>query len=119
MPGELFSGPSALELVVAVREFMQELRADVPAGRNFELRVAINALQIVEREMLAGAAAEEEHQGRDQDTDYATDEDLARAIRAGEVPIDERLVSRLLADATARLAVNSPRFIDSYAEDRR
>lgn len=56
------TGPSALQLVEAVREFLQtELQPVVEKAdpaRAFHLRVAANALMIVERELLHGPAAD-------------------------------------------------------------
>jgi hypothetical protein len=118
MRAELFTGPTAAELVVAVRELLDELRTEVPPERGFELRVAVNALRIVERELTSGGSAEAEHRARLEESGHAGDAELARAIRDGALPVDRALVERLLADATARVTVNSPRFVDGRTAER-
>ena len=49
MPGEFFGSPTAAQLTEAVREFLVSLADDLPPERAFHLRVAVNALRIVER----------------------------------------------------------------------
>lgn len=111
--------PTAAELIVAVREFLE--RDVMPAidGRSgFHLRVAVNVLNIVERELTIGEEVDERERGR-LSTIVGHDGDLeslrreaATQIRAGA--LDDRFaeILELLID-TARdsLAVNNPKYL--------
>jgi hypothetical protein len=79
-----YGRPLAAELVAAVAEFLEtDVRAATSGQVNFHARVAANALRIVERELLdeseaeAGAALA--------GLGFADEEELAAAIRAGEL----------------------------------
>mgnify|MGYP000182663545 CR=1 FL=1 len=91
--------PSAGELAVAVREFLEEEILPALDDRRLRFRtlVAMNALGIVERDSPAPA-----------EPDWT----LARRIRAGDVrPGDEEAIA---ADVAARLLVASPRALERY-----
>ena len=76
--------PSALELVEAVREFLERDVMDATDGRvQFHTRVAINALGMVERDLARGALADLDERER------AAERALAAQIRSGE--LDDRL----------------------------
>ena len=98
--------PTAAELVEAAREFLeQELLPTLSGDRRLRFRtlVAINALAIAGRELesdiedplLPAEAAE-----------------LARRIRAGDVPADA--LELLRRHVAAKLRVTNPRFLDRY-----
>ena len=79
-----YGRPLAAELVAAVAEFLETDVREATGGQvNFHARVAANALRIVERELLdeseadAGAALA--------GLGLADEEELAAAIRAGEL----------------------------------
>jgi uncharacterized protein DUF6285 len=79
-----YGRPLAAELVAAVAEFLETDVREATSGQvNFHARVAANALRIVERELLdeseaeAGAALA--------GLGFADEEELAAAIRAGEM----------------------------------
>jgi len=76
--------PSALELVQAVREFLERDVMDATDGRvQFHARVAINALGMVERDLARGPLAElDEHE-------RMAERALAAQIRSGA--LDDRL----------------------------
>jgi len=95
--------PDAAELIEAVFEFLaEEVLPNAPDHRaKFRTLVAMNALGIVYRE-LAALPAE----------DDAGQRELARAIRAGEVP--PGTLERVKADLEARLRIASPQFLESY-----
>lgn len=111
--------PTAAELVEAVREFLERDVADRLEGRvAFHVRVAINALGIVERELAGGAALDAAEQARlvallSDDGDLESlRRGLAAAIRAGD--LDSRrteLLEALRATTTERLAVTNPRYL--------
>ena len=115
------TGPSTLQLVEAVREFLQTelqtaLEKSDPA-RAFHVRVAANALMIVERELQHGPAADAgELQrlrallGRD-GTLADLNAELARALRAGER--DERdpaLLDHLERTVRDKIAIANPKW---------
>ena len=95
--------PTAQELAEAIQEFLgSEVLPTVSDHRlRFRLLVAMNALGIVYRE-LAALPAE----------DDAAQRELARRIRAGDVP--PGTLDRVKADVEARLLVASPRYLERY-----
>ena len=110
MDDDVFSGPTAAELVDAVIESLTSMVSDVPAGRAFELRSAIGALGIVRRELDRGAPIADAHRGMLADLGCTDDAALAESVRSGERAVDADLLAALLDDARRRLAVDSPRF---------
>jgi hypothetical protein len=114
---EVHNYPSAAELLDATIEFLSEVLAPaVPAEHAFHLRVALNTLGIVRRELEVGTEDDVAHQRRMAELGFADDEQLARALRAGAVP-DEQIPAvraSLLADVEARLRVANPRFVADY-----
>lgn len=79
-----YGRPVAAELVAAVAEFLEtDVRAATSGQVNFHARVAANALRIVERELLDESEAES--RAALADLGFADEEELAAAIRAGEL----------------------------------
>ena len=114
---DLHSHPDAGELLDATIEFLTDvITPAVPAEHAFHLRVALNALGIVRRELTSGGDDEAAHRGRLATIGFADDAELAVALRAGQVPADlmPKVRDCLLADAEARLRVASPRFVADY-----
>jgi hypothetical protein len=106
--------PTAAELVEAVREWVQRtvVDADIPPTR-FHARVAVNMLEMVEREIDLGPGHDEAHRDRLAELGVADDAELAVAIRLGR--FDDRLAEvRELVWASVRdkLAVANPRYLD-------
>ncbi|MGZ4390140.1 MAG: DUF6285 domain-containing protein [Gaiellaceae bacterium] len=95
--------PTAQELLEAIEEFLgSEVLPTVSDHRlRFRLLVAMNALGIVYRE-LAALPAE----------DDAGQRELARRIRAGNVP--PGALAQVKADLEARLRIASPRYVERY-----
>jgi hypothetical protein len=95
--------PTAQELAEAILEFLGgEILPTLTDRRlRFRMLVAMNALGIVYRE-LEGLPAEDDSQLRE----------LARRIRAGEVP--PGTLPRVKADVEARLRIASPQFLERY-----
>lgn len=88
--------PTASELVQAVREWMeQDLMKGVEPRLAFHLRVAMNMLDIVDRELELGAPMEDRHADLLESLDVADDVELAQKIRIGE--FDENFSSLLAA----------------------
>ena len=110
--------PSAGELLEAVREFLE--REVLPTGearRQFLARVSVNALAIVERELVLGAAADTRELGRlrallGQDGELSElNAALAAAIRAGRFDErDGRLMAHLKATTADKLAIANPKY---------
>jgi hypothetical protein len=110
--------PSALELVTAVREFIEKHAMPELHGRTaFHARVAANALAIVARELEQGPKANaEEHVrlktllGRDGTLDELNRE-LCRRIRTNGIGLDDPALSAHLVQATlAKVAVDQPSY---------
>ncbi|MEE6176171.1 DUF6285 domain-containing protein [Mycobacterium sp. 050134] len=103
-----YGRPLAAELVAAVAEFLEtDVRAATSGRVNFHARVAANALRIVERELLD--ESEEESRTALADLGFADEEELAAAIRAGD--LDERadeVTACLRTLVQRRLAVAHP-----------
>jgi hypothetical protein len=120
MPSDFFGSPTAAQLTEAVREFLMSLTGDIPPERAFHLRVAVNALRIVEQELTVAAEAEAGHQRRMASLGVTGDRDLARSIRAGQLPParQEEVLADVLADVEARLQANNPDYILRYEADQ-
>jgi len=110
--------PSAIELLRAVRSFIQDQAIPRLEGRAaFHGRIAVNALAIVERGLELGPAqdaAERERLeallGRSGSLEELNRE-LCRRIRAGELDLDTPGLLRHLRQTTlAKLAVDQPRY---------
>jgi len=103
-----YGRPIAAELVAAVAEFLETDVRDATSGQvNFHARVAANALRIVERELLDETQAESG--AALAGLGFADEDELAAAIRAGE--LDGRatdVVACLRTLVRRRLAVAHP-----------
>lgn len=110
--------PSALELVAAVREFIEKHAIPQLQGHTaFHARVAANALAIVGRELEHGTAASLSEQKRltallgIEDTLDRQNRELCRRIRAGQIPIDAPLLGEHLRETTlAKVAIDQPNY---------
>jgi hypothetical protein len=94
--------PTPAELAGAVREFLEAEILPVVADHRLRFRtlVAMNALGIVERELVAPV-------GNTIDL-----EELARRIRAGDVP--DGTLALLKRHVAEKLAVANPRYLERY-----
>jgi hypothetical protein len=110
--------PSALELVTAVREFIEKHAMPELQGRTaFHARVAANALAIVARELEQAAPANEDERRRLQillkrdGTLDALNRELCRQIRSGQVAWnDPALAAHLTAATLAKVAIDQPNY---------
>ena len=95
--------PNPDELAEAIEEFLSgEILPTLTDHRlRFRMLVALNALGIVYRE-LAALEAEDDTEQRE----------LARRIRAGDVPTGT--LALVKSGVEARLAVASPQYLDRY-----
>ena len=88
--------PTASELVQAVREWMEtDLMKGIEPRMTFHLRVAMNMLDIVDRELQLGAPMEERHAEVLRRLRVADDVELSQKIRSGE--FDNEIASLLTA----------------------
>ena len=110
--------PSAADLVEAVREFLERDVLTSTDGRvQFHTRVAINALNIVQRELEMGPAQADVHVAGLARLGMADEAALAAAIRDGR--LDDRIdeVRAFLAETVAaKLAVANPRYAGSPSD---
>jgi uncharacterized protein DUF6285 len=95
--------PTARELTEAIQEFLGgEILPTLTDPRlRFRMLVAMNALSIVYRELEALPTE-----------DDAGQRELARAIRAGDVP--PGTLERVKTDVESRLRIASPRYLETY-----
>lgn len=116
--------PQVGELLEAVRDFLEQKALPELRGRNaFHARVAVNALDILRRELERGAAAAEAERQRLLDllsgpegTVGELDRELCRRIRAGEITLaTPGLAEHLWQTTLDRLAIDQP----GYATYRR
>jgi hypothetical protein len=96
--------PTALELLEAVEEFLSsEVLPTLDDQRlKFRTLVAMNALGIARRELDADESGLGEDELRE----------LARKIRAGEVPADAHAV--LKEHVAAKLRISNPQYLERY-----
>jgi hypothetical protein len=99
-----YDRPTPQELAEAVREFLEaEILPLLDDHRlKFRMLVAINGLGITERELAATTPPR------------AEDWELARKIRAGDVP--ENAVALLKEQVAQKLRVSNPRYLAKYEE---
>jgi hypothetical protein len=105
--------PTAEELVVAVREFLErDVMAATSGAVQFHTRVAINALAAVERELADGPVMADAHAARLAALGFASEAELADAIRSGS--LDDRyadVASAVRATVHDKLAVANPKYL--------
>ena len=110
--------PSALEIITAVREFIDKHAIPQLTGRTaFHARVAVNALAIVQRELDQGPAANAREleslksllgkQGNLHDLNV----ELCRRIREGEIDVLDPKLGKHLSDMTlAKVEIDQPNY---------
>lgn len=104
--------PDADQLLAAVAEYLRdELAPDVPERHRYHLRVAVNVLEIVRRELALGPAQEQAHRERLAALGVADDAELARRLRSGETdPASVR--AAVLESVVDKLRVANPRYLE-------
>jgi hypothetical protein len=111
---DLYGRPTALELVEAVREWVDgDVRAATEGRVAFHARVAVNALAMLERELALGPAHRAAHQERLAQLSCADDAELAAQIRSGT--LDDRAAevrAVVAASVRAKLEVANPRWLE-------
>jgi aminoglycoside phosphotransferase (APT) family kinase protein len=110
--------PYAAELLEAVREFLEhDVLGSVDGRVAFHTRVAVNALGIVERELVIGRALDTRARerlagflGHDDDLDTLIAE-LATRIRSGSLDDEPETLPVTRELVGAKLAVSNPRYL--------
>ena len=112
----LHDRPTAKELTEAVREFLEgHLVADGAAAGSFQIRVAVNALRVVERELAVDGEDERRHRERLASLGYVDEAALAGALRRREVPPEQLndVRAAVLASVEDKLRVANPTYLDT------
>ena len=111
--------PTAQELVAAVRGFLeQEVAGQLTGATAFNLRIAVNVLAIVERELAAedDSTAATARLGALLGADpglgrAALEEKLVAALQSGALDLaSPGLLTHLRADAVRQLGIDNPRY---------
>jgi hypothetical protein len=112
--GDLYGRPTASELVEAVREFLERDVADATEGRvRFHVRVAVNALAMVERELAQGPGRRAAERDRLARIGYDSESDLAVAIRSGDHDPEDPAVRSAIRDSViAKVSVANPDYLE-------
>ena len=105
--------PTASELVQAVREWMeQDLSKGIEPRLTFHLRVAMNMLDIVDRELQLGAPMEERHAEVLRELGVKDDVELSQKIRQGDFDADvASLVATLRPVIEDKVRVANPKYL--------
>ncbi len=110
--------PTTTELVEAVREFLEhEVQAKLEGSTAFHMRVAVNVLRIVERELEQGAGLDAaEHERLEALLGFEgglgeLNARLVEAIRSGDLDVDTPgLAEHLRATVLGRVGIDNPRY---------
>jgi hypothetical protein len=104
--------PTAAELVEAVREFLERDVMEATTGRvRFHTRVAVNVLNMVQRELENGQEQAAAHEERLRRLGFEDDTQLSAAIRRGD--LDSRydeVKAAINASVDDKLAVANPKY---------
>ena len=105
--------PTAQQLVEAVREWLEREVLTGTTGRmQFQARVAVNVLAMVERELELGPSQVEAHESRLAEFGARDEADLARMIRSGELDAEPLRVRELVWDSVRdKLRVANPKYL--------
>lgn len=112
------SNPSALQIIEAVRSFLEQDILTTAKGRQaFDTKVAINALMTVERELSDGPELDSNERkrlvkilGHEGDLS-ALNEQLSQAISDGSIDMgSNELIDHLYKTAMGKMQVDNPRY---------
>lgn len=115
----LHTFPDAREIVVAVREFLQqEVMPATTGALSFHARVAANLLAALERELALGPAPQRRFEELLAGLGAGTEGELAAGIRAGRIdPAAAPLREALLQITTDRLRAWNPDHLSGDIDD--
>ncbi|MEV8031654.1 phosphotransferase family protein [Streptomyces sp. NPDC086182] len=104
--------PDADHLLAVVERTLARGELGSQGGSRYLARVAANALRIVRRELLLSAEVTERHRGRLDGLGFATDRDLAEALRSGAVTsVNPRVVEAVVGTVRDKLLVANPAYL--------
>lgn len=108
-----FDPPSPSDIVSGVSAFLSD--SVLPTLQDpvaFHLRVAINSLRIVERELRLGPTLADAHRDRLERFGFDSERSLALAVRDGRVdPRDPEIAAAALAWVRSKLEVANPGYL--------
>lgn len=109
-----YDEPRAGALVEAVREFLErDVLGATDGSVRYHLRVAINVLRIVERELEHGPDHAQEHRRRLARLGCRDDADLVDLVRSHGPEVDQaELKAALVAMVRAKLTVANPDYLE-------
>jgi len=112
--GEPHDLPTAAQLVEAVREFLERDVFPATEGRvQFHTRVAVNALNQVQRELDLGPTQAQAHAERLARLGVASETELAAAIRTGELDDRYAEVKQAVWETVRdKLLVANPKYLE-------
>jgi ABC-type sulfate/molybdate transport systems ATPase subunit len=107
--------PTAAQLVEAVREFLErDVMANTEGRVQFHARVAVNALNMVQRELEVGAVQAADHRERLAHLGVADEATFAAAIRSGALDDRRAEVFDVLRETVrAKLEVANPKYLSA------
>ncbi|CAN5585898.1 hypothetical protein BH10ACT1_BH10ACT1_20470 [soil metagenome] len=110
--------PTAAELVDAVRGHLVDAVApELTGAAAFHLKVAGNALAIVERELRLGPAMARADQARLDALGFADEPELAAAVRAGHLDGQAEVAAVIRAAVVDRVRVANPKWLEPPDRD--
>jgi hypothetical protein len=108
-----YDRPTALELLDAVREYLElEVAGNTDGRLAFHARVAANIVALVAREITLGPVHVAAHEHRLQSLGVTSEAELVAAIRSGA--LDDRMEevrSAVRATVADKLAVSNPGYL--------
>ena len=112
----IFDRPSNIELITAVIDFLNsDIKEELPPHLVFKLRIVINVLQIVQREIDLGENLSKEAEELIKEVIESTQEpslvELANSIKEGNVELDKESLKKALIEITkSKISVDNPRY---------
>lgn len=114
---DLHGRPTAGELLDAVTGYLREdLLPQMEGAERHRVRIAVHALEVVTRELRLGPEQARWHTARLAGLGFASDAELARAIRAGDLADTPELRRVLTEDTADRLRVANPDWLPDPGE---
>jgi hypothetical protein len=112
-PDDLFGRPSAAELLAAVQTFVRERCSDDDPQSKYLGRVACSVLDVAAREINLGGQRRAAHRDALAAIGFATEAELALALRTGKCSVSDPAVAQSVRQAVAaRLAVANPGYLN-------
>ncbi|MFD8738337.1 phosphotransferase family protein [Streptomyces sp. NPDC059618] len=111
--------PDAGHLLAVVERTLARGELGAQGGAHYLSRVAAAALRIARRELLLSAEVERRHHERLEGLGFATDQDLAGALRSGAVaPGEPAVVEAVVGTVRDKLLVANPDYLGRPAAPR-